>query len=250
MPGRRRAPIATTAAALMALGAAAATAQGAPVKTSTYSLTEIRQVSVLKAVVDNPTAGDFDYRVRTSFRFTGRAGANRFTVRHTGRATTTGITRRAQRGERTGSMEFLSNRSPEGTEPFTCAFQGRTIPPRERSVSVLVVPPALNTTRRPKKLQINVQGPNAIEEISKAVRVGRCRTPILSAQRTLGRGRQLPLDYYSFTVVPDKLQARFRGSRRNVVLRGKRTSIVKAGTTPIGTITVTTTVRLKLLAST
>ena len=213
-------------------------------------MTEIRQVSILKAIVDNPTAGDFDYRVRASFRLTGRPGANRFTVANTGRATTTGITRRAQRGERTGSMEFLSNRSPEGTEPFTCGFRSRAIPPRERSVSLLVVPPARNTTRRPKKLQINVQVPNAIEEISKAVRVGRCRTPILSAERTLGRGRQLPLESFSFTVAPDKLAQRFRGTRRNVVMRGKRTSVVQAGRTPIGTITVTTTVRLKLLAST
>ena len=74
--------------------------------------------------------------------------------------------------------------------------------------------------------------------------------PILSVQRTPGRGRILPLEFFSFTVAPDKLEQRFAGTRRNVVLQGRRTAIVQAGTIPIGRITTTTTVRLKLLAST
>jgi len=172
-------------AALLALGAGAVTAQA--VTASTYSVSEIRQTSLVRATSDT-AAGSFDDRAFTSFRFTGRGTGNRFTVRHSTRAFPAGITRRAQRGERTGRMEFLSNQAPAGTTPSTCAIGTRAIPARERTVSLLVVPPARNTTTRPKKLQINVRGPDALGEISEAVRTGRCRTPILSPRTKLARG--------------------------------------------------------------
>lgn len=65
------------------------------------------------------------------------------------------------------------------------------------------------------------------------------------------RGK-LPLGFDSFTVAPDRLKREFTGRRsRPVVLSGKRTTILQvANGIPVGTVTVTTSVILRLVRST
>ena len=135
-------------------------------------------------------------------------------------------------------------------QTWTCRVERGLIPRAERSVSLLIVPWQRSTSRR---LQMNVEGPDAVEQLSRAVRSERCRTPIAVPFRKAGlppAGKQRP-DYDSLTFPRNKLRKRHLGSARKVVLQGrKRTPIVVGNRARIGSITVTTKVTLRLVGST
>lgn len=238
--------LAVGAAALAALGAAAAGAQGA-VTSSTYAVDQVRQTSRIVAR-SSGAAGTFDYRANASFTFRGRRARDRFVVDHTRRAFAVGLTRRAGSGLRFADLSWTP--SGDGQQTRTCDVARELVPATERSFSLLIVPPSKSTSRR---LQIDIQGPNALDELSKGVRTARCQTPIPTAKQPRGlppAGKRRP-DFDSLTFPRNKLVKRHVGAARKVVLTGKkRTPLVVGNGVRIGSITVTTTIRLRLVGST
>lgn len=237
--------VAALSVAAGVLGVATTAADGA-VRTSTYLVDEIQQRSVVRAQ-STGASGAFNYRATSFYRV--RDGARqRLVVDHTSRGNFVGLTRPAGTGIQFVSLSWTPN--GEGQQTHNCTVKKSGIARSERSVSFLIVPPSRSTSRR---LQINVEGPDAVEQLSRAVRNERCRTPIAVPLRKGGlpaAGKRRP-EYDSLTFPKNKLRKRHFGTARTVVLRGrKRTPIVVGNGVRIGSITVTTRVTLRLVGST
>ncbi|MGI9538710.1 MAG: hypothetical protein ACR2N6_01005 [Miltoncostaeaceae bacterium] len=237
--------VAALSVAAGVLGLSAAAADGA-VRTSTYLVDEIQQRSVVRAQTSG-ASGTFDYRATSFYRLRDRS-RRRLVVDHTSRANFVGLTRPAATGVQFVNLSWTP--AGDGQQTQTCKVSKRSIPRAERSVSFLIVPAPRSTSRR---LQIDVEGPDAIEQLSRAVRNARCRTPIAVPLKKAGfppADKQRP-EYDSLVLPKNKLRLQHRGSARRVVLQGrKRTPIVVGNRARIGTITVTTKVTLRLVGST
>ncbi len=239
--------VAAVAAAAVAAGALATTAQAA---SSTYSVTEIRQTSSLSATTPSVT-----YQSRATFRFTAPVGRHRFRVDFPARGGNTDaffgrnaaasgqlIDIAAQTATQSGSVTHNGN---------TCTFRGPVVTdPDEREMRVFMARTA--PRGNPRFVYPTVEGPNALERIQDEIGFmdrNRCnpRRDIVAVRPAQPAGLENEL---TIRINRNSLRRQFTGNRTKVVLKGTTTTPIALSDTPIGSMTVTTRITLRLVAST
>lgn len=227
---------------------AAAPAAGAAVESSTYTVTEISQTSSLTAA-----NGTVTYEARASFRFTSKPGRAR--VRFDFPATNSSLDPFVAGGTSPSSGVlrgvFAQQSTQEGTvthDGRVCQFRTVDVPQDEREVVVSFRRTAAGS---PRLVYPVVKGPNALVRLDEEIgffdrnqcNVRRDLVPVRPASPS---GFETEV---SFAAKRAKLRQAFTGKAKTVVLQGTTTSPVDVAPSRVGTMTVTTRITLKLVAS-
>ncbi|HET6691920.1 MAG TPA: hypothetical protein VFG74_13770 [Miltoncostaeaceae bacterium] len=248
MPMPRRHVLCLAAAATAAAGVLATSAQAA-VKSSTYSLTKVTQTSSVSATTPSVT-----YQAKASWRFTAPVNRYRFRVDFPAKGGNTDpffgrnaaasgqlIDVFAQSATQSGSVTHNGN---------TCAFRGPAVTDRdEREVRVFIA--RTQPGGNPRFAYPTVEGPNALERLYDEIGFmdrNQCnpRRDVVPVRPATPPGLESEL---AFKVNRNTLRKAFTGKRKTVVLKGTtKTPVALSGTT-IGSMTVTTTLTLKLVGS-
>lgn len=248
MPMPRRHALCLAATATAAAGVFAASAQAA-VTSSTYSVTEIRQTSSVSAATPSVT-----YQATASWRFAAPVNRYRFRVDFPARGGNTEpffgrnaaasgqlIDVFAQSATQSGSVTHNGN---------TCAFRGPTVTDRdEREIRVFIA--RTQPRGNPRSVYPTVEGPNALERLYDEIgfmdaRLCNPRRDLVPVRPATPPGLEHEV---AFKASRNSLRKEFKGTRTKVVLKGTaKTPVALSGTT-IGSMTVTTTMTLRLVAS-
>ena len=231
-----------TTAVLVAMGATAVGAEGAAVRSSTYSITEIQQSSSLQTANGTATyvaKANFRYRVprgrvRVRFDFPARGSMDSFIS-----------------GGSNPRFGVLQGVDPQvATQEGTVTHQGRvchfrpTVPLDERE---LVVDFNRTAAGNPRFVYPNVEGPNALSRLVEEVRffdtnVCNVRADVTTVSPPKSQG------FESFRAPRRMLRKEFRGRRTKVVLRGTTRTPLQVSS-PAGSIVMTTKITMRLVAS-
>lgn len=236
------------AAAAIAAGALAASAQAA-VRSSTYSVTEITQSSSVSATTPSVT-----YQATADWRFAAPVNRYRFRVDFPAKGGNTDpfIGRNASAsGALTGLAAQSATQSGSVTHNGnTCAFRGPTVTdPAEREIRVFVARTAARGN--PAVVYPTVEGPNALERLYDEIgffdrRLCNPRRDVVAVRPATPPGIEHEV---AFKTGRNALRKAFTGTRTKVVLRGTTTTPVALSDTVIGSMTVTTRITLRLVAS-
>jgi hypothetical protein len=236
------------AVAAAALGALAASAQAA-VKSSTYSVTEIQQSSSVSATT--PTVS---YQATANWRFAAPVNRYRFRVDFPAKGGNTDpfigrnaaasgqlVDVTAQSATQSGSVTHNGN---------TCAFRGPAVTdPDERELRVFIARTA--PRGNPRYAYPTVEGPNALERLYDEIgffdrNLCNPRRDVIPVRPATPPGLESEL---AFRVNRNTLRREFTGTRTKVVLKGTTTTPVSLSGTVIGSMSVTTKMTLRLVAS-
>jgi len=248
MPKPRRHVLCLAAATAAAAGVLAASAQAA-VTSSTYSLTEIRQTSSVSAASSSVT-----YQATASWRFAAPVNRYRFRVDFPAKGGNTDpffgrnaaasgqlIDVFAQSATQSGSVTHNGN---------TCAFRGPTVTDQdEREIRVFIA--RTQSRGNPRFAYPTVEGPNALERLYDEIgfmdrNLCNPRRDVVPVRPATPPGLEHEV---AFKVGRNSLRKAFTGTRTKVVLKGTTTTPVALSGTTIGSMTVTTTMTLRLVAS-